>query len=139
MKAMHTLIRLYRRQLDDKRRNLNDLERMKAEFEGQVRRLDEEIAAEQKCADSEETRFAYGTYAEAAARRRITLAKSIGDLDSQIKAAREEVAVAFQEVKKFEILHDQRQRRTRQQAERREQIAQDETSIQTYRRLQGGD
>jgi len=139
MKAVKGLIRLHRWQLDEKRRNLADLERMKEEFERQVERLEAEIAAEQKVASDVEARFAYGAYAQTAVRRRATLQRSIADLNSQILAAREEVAAAFQEVKKYELLQEQRDRRIREWTARREQSIQDEVAIQGYRRRQGGD
>jgi flagellar export protein FliJ len=139
MKAVKGLIRLHRWQLDEKRRNLADLERMKEEFERQVERLEAEIAAEQKVASDVEARFAYGAYAQTTVRRRATLQRSIADLNSQILAAREEVAAAFQEVKKYELLQEQRDRRIREWTTRREQSIQDEVAIQGYRRRQGGD
>ena len=139
MKAVHGLIRLYRWQLDEKRRNLGDLERMKEDFERQVARLDTEILAEQKAANDEEARFAYGAYAQMAVQRRAIILQSIADLTVQILAAREDVAQAFQEIKKYEILQEQRDRRTREWTSRKEQSAQDEMAIQGFRRRQGND
>jgi flagellar export protein FliJ len=139
MKAVSGLIRLHRWQLDEKRRNLGDLERMKDDFERQVTRLDSEILAEQKIADDVEARFAYGAYAQKAVERRATLLRSIADLATQIAAAREEVADAFQEIKKYEILQEQRDRRTREWTTRKEQSVQDEMALQGYRRRQGGE
>jgi flagellar export protein FliJ len=139
MKAVSGLIRLHRWQLDEKRRNLGDLERMKEDFERQVARLDAEILAEQKVANDHEARFAYGAYAQIAVQRRGTIQRSIADLTVQILAAREDVAQAFQEIKKYEILQEQRDRRTREWTTRKEQSSQDEMAIQGFRRRQGSD
>jgi flagellar FliJ protein len=139
MKAVNGLIRLHRWQLDEKRRNLGDLERMKEDFERQITRLDTEIMAEQKVATDLEARMAYGAYAQMTVQRRATLQRSIADLTTQILVAREDVAQAFQEVKKYEILQEQRDRRTREWTTRKEQSNQDEMAIQGFRRRQGGD
>jgi flagellar protein FliJ len=139
MRAMNGMIRLHRWQLDEKRRNLGDLERMKEQFERQVGLLDAEIAAEQIAASNDEGRFAYGAYAQTAVQRRATLTRSIADLTTQILTARENVADAFQEVKKYEILSEQRERRARESTTRRDQSLQDEMALQGYRRRQGAD
>jgi flagellar protein FliJ len=139
MKAVSGLIRLHRWQLDEKRRNLGDLERMKEDFERQVARLDAEILAEQRVANDDEARFAYGAYARITVQRRATIQRSIADLTVQILAAREDVAQAFQEIKKYEILQEQRDRRTREWTTRKEQSSQDEMAIQGFRRRQGSD
>jgi len=139
MKAIDSLIRLHRWHLDEKRRNLADLERMKEDFERQVLHLDAEIAAEQAIASEDVARLAYGPYAEAVVLRRTKLVQSIADLTAQVVTARDEVAEAFQEIKKFEILQEQRERRTREWQLRRDQAVQDEVAIQRHQRRQGAD
>jgi flagellar FliJ protein len=139
MRAMNGMIRLHRWQLDEKRRNLGDLERMKEQFERQVGLLDAEITAEQSAANNDEGRFAYGAYAQIAVQRRATLVRSVTDLTAQILTAREDVADAFQEVKKYEILSEQRERRAKEWTSRRDQSLQDEMALQGYRRRQGAD
>jgi len=136
MKGVHGLIRLHRWQLDEKRRRLVDLQSLQDELEGQLARLEAEIKAEQRTAAADAAAFAYGTYAQAAVLRRGKIAQSMTEVGLQLSAAREEVSEAFQELKKFELMQEQRERRTRAATERRLVIEQDELGLSGFRRRQ---
>ena len=138
MKALPTLIRVHRWHLEEKRRKLSELERLRAELAAQARRLEEGLASEQRIAErSEEGRYAYGAYAASIISRRETLAVSIGESQQAIVLAREEVSEAFREVKKHEIAARIRERRAQAEAARREQALLDEVGLNMhYRRRQ---
>ncbi len=71
MKALPTLIRMHRWRLEEKRRKLVELERLRAELAAQAQRLEERLASEQRVAKhSEEGRYAYGAYAASIIKRR---------------------------------------------------------------------
>ena len=53
---------------------------------------------------------------------------------SLAEMAREEVTLAYQELKKFEVAQSNRKRRAREEANRREQIVLDEIGIEGFRR-----
>lgn len=108
MKSRETLIRLKRFQVDEKRRQVAQLEAMIAEFERISIDLEREISTEQQRAGiTDPGHFAYPTYAKAAIQRRDNLARSSSDLKVQLEDARASLAEAFEELKKAEIL-DQR-------------------------------
>ncbi len=135
MRTLSTLIRLHRFQLDEKRRALTDLENLRADLVRQRDKMEAELAAEQEVAKKVEVgAFAYGGFARGVIARREKLAGSLAEIDTRIEAAQRDVAAAFQDLKRHEIALAQRQRRQREEAERREQIALDEVSLDMHRR-----
>jgi flagellar FliJ protein len=122
MKSRDTLIRLKRFHVDEKRRQVAQIEAMIAEFERMAGDLDREIAAEQSRAGIDDPgHFAYPTYAKAAMQRRDNLARSADDLRGQLEDARGALAEAFEELKKVEILEERDQHRERAAEGRAEQ------------------
>jgi flagellar export protein FliJ len=114
MKSRETLIRLRKFQVDEKRRKVAQIEGMIAEFERMAGDLDREIKVEQDRAGIDDPgHFAYPTYAKAAMQRRDNLTRSADDLQSQLEDARGQLAEAFEELKKVEILEERDQNRER--------------------------
>lgn len=107
MKSRDTLIRLKRFHVDEKRRQVAQIESMIAEFERMSADLDREIATEQQKAGIDDpAHFAYPTYAKAAMTRRDNLARSANELKGQLEDARAALADAFEDLKKVEILEE---------------------------------
>ncbi|MEX0590281.1 MAG: flagellar export protein FliJ [Xanthobacteraceae bacterium] len=114
MKSRDTLIRLKRFHVDEKRRQVAQIEAMIADFERMAADLDREIAVEQQRAGIDDPgHFAYPTYAKAAMQRRDNLQQSANDLKGQLEDARGALAEAFEELKKVEILEERDQHRER--------------------------
>lgn len=117
MKSRETLIRLKRFQVDEKRRQVTQLESMILEFERMATELDNQIQAEQNRAGIHDVaHFAYPTFAKAAIARRDNLRASANDLKSQLADARAALAEAFDDMKKVELL-DERDRETERSAQ----------------------
>lgn len=135
MRTLSTLIRMHRFQLDEKRRALTDLENLRDDLIRQSEKMEAELAAEQEVAKKVEVgAFAYAGFARGVIARREKLAASLAELEARIEAAQREVAASFQDLKRHEIALAQRQRRQREEADRREQIALDEVSLDMHRR-----
>jgi flagellar protein FliJ len=110
MKSRETLIRLKRFQVDDKRRQVTQLETMIAEFERMAAELDAQVSAEQNRTGIHDiNHFAYPTFAKAAMTRRDNLRVSADGLKGQLADARDALAAAFDELKKVEMI-DERDR-----------------------------
>ena len=125
MKSRETLIRLRKFQVDEKRRRAAQIESMIAEFERMTADLDREIKSEQdKVGISDPAHFAYPTYAKAAKQRRENLVRSVDDLKVQLDSAKAELAEAFEELKKVELLNerDQANERAEQNAEEQREL-----------------
>ena len=134
MKSRETLIRLKRFQVDEKRRQVAQIEAMVAEFERMANDLEREISVEQDRAGiADPGHFAYPTYAKAAIQRRDNLKRSAQELHAQLEDARSQLADAFEELKKVEILEERDQVRGRGVEAAREQAELDRIGAQRIR------
>lgn len=112
--SRETLIRLRKFQVDEKRRQVAQIETMIAEFERMAAELEREIKSEQDRAGIHDpSHFAYPTYAKAAMQRRENLSRSAEELKLQLDDAKEALADAFEELKKVEMLDERDQLRER--------------------------
>ncbi len=135
MRNRESLIRLHRFQVDEKRRKLAELELMRDEFRARERELEAQVLAEQRKAGiSDVAHFAYPMFAKSVIRRRQNILNSIEDIERQLGVAKEELAGAFRELKKYEIIEDNRKRRHRHEAMRIEQTELDEVALGMHRR-----
>ena len=138
MSAIDSLIRLYRWQLDERKRHLADLEGLAVRLREDEQRLEEENAREQALvATSPEAAFVYAGYACNLIERRRKLRQSQAEVAQQITEAREALADAFQEVKRYEITAANRARLESEREERRQQQALDGLGIDAFRRRNG--
>jgi flagellar export protein FliJ len=129
MKSRNSLIRLKRFQVDEKRRQVMQIEMMIAEFERMAAELDEQILTEQKRTGiTDITHFAYPTFAKAAMTRRDNLMGSANDLRGQLDAAQAALSEAVEEMKKIELLEERDQLRERSAQDAAEQDALDEVA-----------
>jgi flagellar protein FliJ len=134
MKSRETLIRLRKFQVDEKRRRTAQIEMMIAEFERMTADLDREIKSEQdKVGISDPAHFAYPTYAKAAKQRRENLLRSVNDLKVQLDEAKNELAEAFEELKKVELLNERDQANERAEQAAHEQRELDSIGIMRIR------
>ncbi len=135
MRNRDSLIRLHRFQVDEKRRKLAELELMLQEFRARERELEAQVLAEQeKAGISDVAHFAYPMFAKSVIRRRQNILNSIEDIEHQLGVAKEELASAFRELKKYELIEDNRKRRHRKEAMRIEQAELDEVALGIHRR-----
>ncbi len=105
MKSRENLVRLKQFQVNEKRRQLLQLDMMIAEFDRMAAELDQQIAAEEKKSGiTDVNHFAYPTFAKAARQRRDNLRNSQSDLAQQKAAAEVELHEAEGELAKAEML-----------------------------------
>ncbi|HEX9837269.1 MAG TPA: hypothetical protein VGB90_10475 [Alphaproteobacteria bacterium] len=135
MKGLPGLIRLARWKLDEQRRTLAGLESLADEFRRQIGQLDAEVRREADVArTSPEAARTYSAFAASSLARRQRLEKSLHDTLRQAAAQHEEVTRAFQELRRYEIAQDQRERQAAKIARRHDQIAQNEVGLNVFRR-----
>jgi flagellar export protein FliJ len=107
MKSREGLIRLKRFQVDEKRRQVAQIESMIGEFEKMARDLTDQIAAEEERSGIKDVaHFAYPTVAKAATQRRDNLAASAAGMREQLETARAECALAVEDLAKIQALAD---------------------------------
>lgn len=105
MKTRENLVRLKQFQVNDKRRQVLQLDMMIAEFERMANELDVQIVAEEKKAGiTDVSHFAYPTFAKAARQRRDNLKNSQHDLLQQRTLAEALLGEAEVELTRAEAL-----------------------------------
>lgn len=104
-----SLIRLKKFQVDEKRRQVAQIELMVNDFTRMAGDLDQQIEIEQtKTGISDVAHFAYSTFAKAALARRDNLIASANDMREKLEGAQDALAEALEDLKKVELL-DQRE------------------------------
>ena len=104
-----SLIRLKKFQVDEKRRQVAQIEMMVRDFERMASELDQQIEIEHaKTGIADITHFAYSTFAKAAIARRDNLLASANDMRGKLEAAQDGMVEAIEDLKKVEQL-DQRE------------------------------
>jgi len=107
MKSRESVLRLKRFQVQEKARQVAQIETMVSEFDRMAADLDSQIAYEEKKAGiDDQSHFAYPTFAKAARLRRETLSTSINDLKEQHAAAKLALQDAEEELAKAEKLEE---------------------------------
>ncbi|MBX3579524.1 MAG: flagellar export protein FliJ [Rhizobiaceae bacterium] len=105
MKSRQSLVRLKQFQVNEKRRQLLQLDMMIAEFDRMAGELEMQIAAEERRAGiTDVNHFAYPTFAKAARLRRDNLKNSQFDLAQQRKQAESVLNEAEAELSKAQML-----------------------------------
>ena len=104
MKSRDSLVRLKEFQVNEKRRQLQQLQSMMSEFERMAKELVHQISLEEsKSGITDPTHFAYPTFAKAARQRRDNLLASQTDLAEQRAGAEATLAEAELELSKAEM------------------------------------
>jgi flagellar export protein FliJ len=135
--SLKTVIRLHKLQLDEKRRVLAELQNLGDRLRAEIERLKEEVLREQAMAQQDITlAMSYVAFAQAARERGQKLTQSLGQVDVQIAIATEQMAEAFQELKRFELAEEERLKREREKQKRKEADMLDETALVGFRRRQ---
>lgn len=130
-----SLIRLKKFQVDEKRRQVTQIEMMVADFERMAAELDQQIDIEhQRTGISDVAHFAYSTFAKAASQRRDNLLASAHDMREKLESAQDALAEAIEDLKKVELLDQREHVREAQEEAKAEQSEYDEIGRLRLRR-----
>jgi len=129
-----SLIRLKKFQVDEKRRQVSQIEMMVADFERMASELDQQIEIEQtKTGISDVAHFAYSTFAKAALTRRDNLINSANDMKGKLESAQDALAEALEDLKKVELLDQREHQREKDEQLKIEQSEYDEIGRLRFR------
>lgn len=107
MKSRENLLRLKHFKVEDRTRQLTQIDLMIGEFVRMKEELDRQIAIEEERSGiTDPNHFAYPTFAKAARQRRDNLGGSIRDLEDKRQGAVDALAEAEEELKKAEMLEN---------------------------------
>jgi hypothetical protein len=115
MSALDALVRLQRWQLDERRRELGDLDQLAHRLRQEAERLDLDLSGQ-------------------ASERRQRIAQSLTAIEEQVTLAREALGGAYQELKRSEMAVASRVVQHRRAALRQQQRASEEAPAPAYQR-----
>jgi flagellar export protein FliJ len=137
VKDLRTLIRLYKWELDEKRRALSQLEAIVAGLEREREKLQAEMVAEAAAAgQSFEASLTYPAYLKHAKARGAHLERAIAMAQRDVEQAGEAVQAAFEELKRMELAQEQREQQRQLEIKRREGQELDEIGAIGFERRQ---
>ena len=135
MKGLPGLVRLNQFKLDEARRQLASLETLADDFRRQIAAIDADLRREADVArESEEGARLYAAFLTAARASRQRLDKSLAEVMRQVGEAHAHVTTAFQELKRYQLALDAREKRQAEHIRRAEQIRTDEIGLNVFRR-----
>lgn len=136
MKSLHTLIRLRKHEIDDKRKAMTALERALDRVQQQQRQLEETIDKERNTAKQSEAMglLTYGAFLEQAKRQRESLSAQEQTVKAQVEEARAELQEAFRDLKTLEITQETREAEEAAKRNKAENDRLDEQGIQRHQR-----
>ena len=120
--------------MDEKRRQVAQIEMMVNDFERMASELDQQIEIEHtKTGISDIAHFAYSTFAKAALSRRDNLLASANDMRGKLEVAQDALAEALEDLKKVELLDQREHQREAAEQLKVEQSEYDEIGRLRYR------
>ncbi len=135
MTDLTALIRLHKWRVDEAQRALADLRTMQEGLVAQRQALEQEIAQEQAAAHaSEDAAFIYPAYHRAAMARLEDIEAQIRHAQKRIGQATDDLALAFQHLKRIELTQERRQAETVAEQKRRENAVFDEHALIVFER-----
>jgi flagellar protein FliJ len=137
-KSLDSLVRLYKFQLDEKKRKLSDVRDMAGQLSHGLKMLDEELEREQAIASRNSTHASmFAAFRTQAAARKVTLMQSIERLEEEVLHINDEITAHFQELKRYETAREDRVSTARVKRDKRETAFADELALQQHRVLGG--
>lgn len=105
MKTIAMALRMHKWRIEERERVLDELERLREKLKAAAAQLDAEFG------DTGRARAAAPSgFAQAVGMRRQRIAQSLADVELQTEQARKDVAEAFEELKKYELVLASRER-----------------------------
>ncbi len=132
--GLTTLIKLNAWGVDQRRRKLGEIMHLIQSLETQARNLEQELVREQQAASAspQEAGYIYGNYANAVIQRRQRIAASIASAETEAADARDDLANAYRDLKKYETVQANRLAEKKKEEARKDQIELDEIGLQGH-------
>jgi flagellar export protein FliJ len=138
MADLHALIRVRRHAVEQKQKVLGELYRKVEELETQKKELHETLAAERLKVDEMGVAALgyFGRYSEVVRERSDEIDEALKKLNNRIEIAREDMRIAFSELKKIEITQEAREKAEEKKRNKKESDLMDDIAIDGFRRKQ---
>jgi len=134
MKTLETLVRLAKFNVDDKRRVLAEVMAQVDAVQARIDALARSVEHERQIAfDTPALGPTFGQFAAKAKADREAMEQQLAALQPYVDQAREQLAEAFEEQKKYEITKDRQDENGRLELDRKDQAVLDEVGLQSHR------
>lgn len=137
MADLHSLIRLRKYRVEEKQKILADLFREAEKYEAAIDKLERQHDHEKAAAEASgdyETLTAYALFAERVRDQVAFLHQGLDAINARVAIAQEAMRDAFSELKKIEIIQENRDAEEEKEELRREGIVMDEIGLQGFAR-----
>ncbi|WP_044561692.1 flagellar FliJ family protein [Azospirillum sp. B4] len=139
MKSLKTLIRLHKNEVDEKRRHLTQLREHEDQLTLRRQQFEAQVEMERQLSGtSVDMAVAFANYVPQIKVQRNALEQARLQLVIAIRKAEEDLAQAFQELKRFELAEEERIRKEKAELARKEAMMLDEVAAQRHLRQQDG-
>ncbi len=133
IKSISTLIKLYKQNLDEKRRQLNNLLVQKDKLDLMLENSIKELIREREFAEkSIESRIVFASFVEVSLERQKLIRAHIWKVGMDIESKREEIAIAYADLKKYEIIKEMKVIEKEKEEAKQEQAILDEVGVTAY-------
>jgi hypothetical protein len=132
MKGLQTLLKLHKTKIDAIIVNINHLEDQKSALEEEIILLEAAINQELKLYQNTEYSFFLDQYLKLIRQRRDSYSKSLLEIDEHILAVREELVTEFGEMKKIEILTNNRRKAEKDALAKKEEVILNDNILMKY-------
>jgi len=135
MKELRSLIRLKKWSLDERRRELSELERLRTELCERSDAIDHELERERQfVSQSERPSPGFSSYLNKTIKKRAQLSRSIKQIQDQISEAENFIAIEFEAMKQAETALERALARQAEKEKKAEQAELDEIAGVAHRR-----
>ena len=136
VKGLKSLIRLNEWKVDENRRILSQKLADVAATEDAIMALEEEIVLEQTAVKQapQEAGLFYGVYANGVIIRREKYKAELEQKETHVLVSQDVLNKSYRELKKFKILHKEREKREQKKRDKKEQDILDELGLQGFQK-----
>jgi flagellar FliJ protein len=130
MKRRDSILRLKRFQVDELKRRLSTLDEMKGDLEKKLADLEDSVTRERgRSNDSDIGRLAFPSFLNSIDVRRTNIRATMKELERERAAVQDDLAVALQDLKSFELAEEERARRVAEAETRSSQARLDDMAL----------
>ena len=135
MERLVGLIKMQKWKVDEKRRQIAELEGSRAELVSKIATLEEKFENEKRLMREQNIPANFPAYSTHFKAKRAKLEKSVAEFDVSINGLRNELAELFRELKQYETLVERRRQRALDKRMKAEQAELDEIGLNIHRKL----
>jgi len=133
MKSIETLIKVSKQELDVKRKELKEIEEQKQKLLKWQKDMNDELRREEQfAAQNPHMSMTFDSYRQKVNQMQLNMHVALQETDNQIESISLQISALFSEVKKYEIVHQQKLTQLLKEQRKKETKALDEIALNNY-------